>query len=186
MRALAALLLCLAASTAQADEALWKLVQQGGQVLMIRHATTVPGVGDPEGFRLDDCATQRNLSAEGRAEAKRLGAALRARKVPVGEVLSSPWCRCIETAELALGSRPATWAALGNLFGRPEAAQAQVREMRSRIGDYRGKRNLVLVTHGSTTLALTGVSPAQGEIVVLTPQGGGKFRVAGRLTPAAP
>lgn len=184
MRALAALLLCLAASTAQADEALWKLVQQGGQVLMIRHATTVPGVGDPQGFRLGDCTTQRNLSAGGRAEARRLGEALRARKVPVGEALSSPWCRCIESAELALGARPATWSALSNLFGRPESAQAQVREMRSRISAYRGKRNLVLFTHGSTTSALTGIAPAQGEMVVLTPQGGEKFRVAGRLDPA--
>lgn len=153
---------------------------------MIRHATTVPGVGDPPGFRLEDCSTQRNLSPQGREEARRLGQALRARKVPLGEMLSSPWCRCIETAELAFGARPASWRALSNLFGRPEAAKAQVQELRSRIGAYRGRANLVLLTHGSTIGALTGVSPAQGEIVVLSPQGGGKFRVAGRLAPAAP
>lgn len=185
MKTLLALLLCTVASLAQADEALWQLLLEGGQVLVIRHATTTPGVGDPDGFRLDDCASQRNLSVEGRAEAKRLGDALRLRKVPVAEVLASPWCRCIETAELAFGKRPATWPALGNLFGRHEAADAQVGEMRKRIGAHRGRGNLVLVTHGSTTAALTGVSPAQGEIVILTPQGGTRFRVAGRLAPAA-
>jgi len=167
-----------------ADENLWRLVQGGGQVLLIRHATTTPGVGDPDGFRLEDCKTQRNLSEAGRAEAKRLGEALRSRKVPVGELLSSPWCRCHETARLAFGRDAATWNALSNLFGRREAADAQVREMSSRIGNYRGKNNLVLVSHGSTALPLTGVSPQQAEIIVLTPLGGDRFRVAGRIPPS--
>jgi broad specificity phosphatase PhoE len=186
MRGLLCLFLCLVASTGHADEDLWNLLRGGGQVLMIRHATTVPGVGDPGGFRLEACASQRNLSSEGRAEARRLGESLRARKVPLGETLSSPWCRCLDTAELAFGARPAAWTALSNLFGRPGATRAQVQELRGRIGAYRGTRNLVLVTHGSTTSALTGVSPAQAEIVVLTPLGGDRFRVAGRLPPDAP
>ena len=175
------LLLAIVPLAAQADEALWRLLQQGGQVLFIRHATTTPGVGDPEGFRLNDCRTQRNLSEAGRAEAKRLGEALRKRQVAVGEVLSSPWCRCIDTGELAFGRVDQRWTALGNLFGRSEAAQAQVREMRARVSAYKGKPNLVLLSHGSTAVALTGVSPAQAEIIVLTPLGGEKFRVAGRL-----
>lgn len=182
-RALAALLLAAVSLAAQADEALWKLVREGGQVLFIRHATTTPGVGDPPGFRLDDCKTQRNLSDDGRAEAKRLGEALRARNVPIGEILSSPWCRCHETARLAFGREASTWTALGNLFGRRENADAQVREMRARVGAWRGKGNLVLVSHGSTALPLTGVHPQQAEIIVLTPRGGGEFRVAGRLPP---
>jgi phosphohistidine phosphatase SixA len=174
----------LVPQNARADEDVWKLVQGGGQVLLIRHATTTPGVGDPDGFRLEDCKTQRNLSETGRAEAKRLGEALRARKVPVGELLSSPWCRCHETARLAFGRDATTWAALSNLFGRREAADVQVREMSSRIGNYRGKNNLVLVSHGSTALPLTGVSPQQAEIIVLTPLGGDRFRVAGRIPPS--
>ena len=161
----------------------WTLVQGGGQVLFIRHATTTPGVGDPDGFRIEDCKTQRNLSAEGRAEAKRLGDALRSRNVPIGELLSSPWCRCHETARLAFGRDATTWPALSNLFGRPDAAEAQVREMRSRVGSYRGKSNLVLISHGSTALPLTSVSPQQAEIIVLTPLGGNTFRVAGRIPP---
>jgi malonate transporter len=155
------LVMLLLSQTARADENAWKLVQGGGQVLLIRHATTTPRVGDPPGFRLEDCA----------------------RQAPIGEILSSPWCRCQETARLAFAREATTWTALSNLFGRREAADAQVREMRSRIGSYGGKGNLVLISHGSTALPLTGVSPQQAEIIVLTPLGGGKFRVAGRIAP---
>lgn len=181
MKVIALLLLWLAVpGFAQADEALWKLLAKGGQVLMIRHGLTTPGVGDPPGFRLEDCATQRNLSEEGRAEARKLGAALKARGIPVGEVLASPWCRCVDTAQLAFG-RSARWDALSNLFGRPENVEAQLKALRPRVATYRGSANLVLVTHGSTTVALTGVSPAMGEIVVLSPGGKDGFRVAGRM-----
>lgn len=165
---------------AQADEGLWKLVAGGGHVLFVRHAETTPGVGDPAGFRLEDCATQRNLSAEGRAQARRLGAELKRRGVPVGEVLSSPWCRCRETAQLAFG-RSKDWDALANLFGRSGEADMQVRALRPRIAAHAGTDNLVLVSHGSTALALTGEHPGMGELLVLKPQPGG-FRVAGRLS----
>lgn len=173
------LLAALACSAAKADEALWKLVAGGGQVLFIRHAETTPGVGDPQGFKLEDCATQRNLSAAGRDQARRMGAEFRRRGIPVGEVLASPWCRCIDTAKLAFGdSRP--WTPLSNLFGRQAEAEPQVRAMRARIAAYRGRTNLVLVSHGSTAAALTGEHPAMGEFLVLTPASSG-FRVAGRL-----
>lgn len=165
---------------AHADESLWAAVREGGHVLFIRHALTTPGFGDPSGFRLEDCATQRNLSGEGRAQARRLGEVLRARMVPVGEVLASPWCRCIETARLAFG-RAKTWDALSNLHARQQNADSQVRAMRPRIAAHAGKENLVLVSHGSTALALTGEHPLMGELLVLKPQPGG-FRVAGRLS----
>lgn len=171
----------LFAPLAQADDALWQLLQRGGQVVMVRHAVTDPGVGDPEGFRVEDCTTQRNLSDEGRREARRLGEALRARGVPVAKVVSSPWCRSIETARIAFGTATELHPALGNLFGRPERAEAQVAELKKLVR--RPERgNLFLVSHGSTTYALTGVSPGTAEMVVLTPQAGGGFRVAGRLS----
>jgi hypothetical protein len=95
---------------ASADEALWNLPKAGGQVVVIRHSSTEPGIGDPPGFRLDDCSTQRNLSAAGREEARRIGAAFRDRGVPVGRVLSSRWCRSLETTLLAFatGYKPLT------------------------------------------------------------------------------
>lgn len=174
-----ALLLALAAFSAHAEEALWKLLAGGGQVLFVRHGQTTPGVGDPEGFRLEDCATQRNLSTEGRAQSQRLGQEFKRRGIPIGEVLSSPWCRCLETAKLAFGPAKA-WPALSNLFGRHGEAEKQLRALRPRIAAHKGKPNLVLVSHGSTAAALAGEHPAMGEVLVLTPTGK-DFRVTGRI-----
>jgi len=70
-----------------------------GYVAVMRHAIA-PGTGDPSNFRLGDCQTQRNLSETGRQQARRLGQLLRDRQVPVTRVLSSQWCRCLETAKL--------------------------------------------------------------------------------------
>ena len=98
----------------------------------MRHAVTTPGVGDPPGFRLDDCSTQRNLTDDGRRDAQRVGAEFRARGVVVENVLSSPWCRCVETANLAFG-RADISTALSNLFTHPENRDRQVREMRELI-----------------------------------------------------
>jgi phosphohistidine phosphatase SixA len=176
-----ALALLAAAAPAGADERVWTLVKTGGQAIFIRHAITTPGVGDPPNMRLTDCSTQRNLTDAGRAHARRVGEAFRARAIVVDRVLSSPWCRCQETARLAFGP-PETWAPLGNLFGRPENRAAQVEELQRLAGERRGGGNVVLVTHGSTISALTGINPATAEMVVVTPQGGGRFTVAGRLT----
>lgn len=175
------LLALLAVPAVRADEALWSLLKGGGQVVLMRHALTTPGVGDPEGMVLADCATQRNLSDEGRAHARQLGDAIRARGVPVAQVVSSPWCRCLETARLAFGQEPETSAALSNLFGRGDPQGRQVAQLRALVSRKPAGGNLVLVSHGSTILALTGVSPGTGEMVIVTPQGGGKFTVAGRL-----
>lgn len=176
---LLALVLVLALAPAHADEAVWDALRGGGHVLYIRHSLTEPGFGDPPGFRQEDCSTQRNLSEEGRAQARRLGRALAERKVPIGEVLASPWCRCLETAKLAFG-RAKAWAPLSNLHGRHENADRQVRAIRPRIAAHEGKDNLVLVAHGSVAVALLGERPAMGEVLVLQPQPGG-FRLAGRL-----
>jgi broad specificity phosphatase PhoE len=132
-------------------------------------------------MRLDDCSTQRNLSDEGRKHARRLGEAFRARTIPTHRVLSSPWCRCLETARLAFG-RAEPWQPLSNLYGRPENRDEQVRQMRTLVAERRTGDNLVLVSHGSTIAALTGIALAPAELVIVTPQGDGHFTVAGRLT----
>ena len=175
-------LAALAPAALRADEALWSLLRSGGQVVLVRHGTTDPGVGDPPGMKLDDCSTQRNLSEEGRAEARRLGEALRSRAIPVAGLQTSPWCRCQETARLMFGRTGDLQPALANLYGRRDAEAAQVAQLKKIAGRVPERGNLFLVTHGSTTHALTGVSPAMGEMVVLTPQPGGGFRVAGRLS----
>ena len=173
-------LLALAA-TAPASEPLWALLEAGGHVVLLRHAITTAGVGDPAGMRLDDCRTQRNLSDEGRRHAREVGEAFRARGIVVERVLSSPWCRCLETARLAFGAAEA-WEPLGNLYGRPENRARQVAEMQQLLGRPAGRGNLVLVSHGSTISALTGVSLGTAEMVIVTPQGDGRFVVRGRLT----
>ena len=172
------LIMLLAPFSLHADEKLLEVLKRGGQVVLIRHTITDPGVGDPQGMRLEDCATQRNLSAEGRAHARRIGEELRKKDVPIGRVLSSPWCRCIETAKLAFG-RAEVSEPLANLFGRYEKREAQVQGMRQLIKAEKG--NLILVSHGSTISALTGISPGTGEMVILTPTGQGSFSLRGRI-----
>ncbi len=179
-------LLCVALAAtcgpARADEALWSQLRAGGLVVFIRHAETDPGAGDPPGFRLDDCKTQRNLSAAGREQARRLGEALRRERVPIGQVLASEWCRCRDTATLAFG-RYETWPALNNLFGRAQNEPAQKQALLERAGAYSGRGNLVLVTHGATIAPVAGVNPAQGELVLMKPVVSGKLELVGRLRP---
>ncbi len=178
----ALLLLALSAAVpAHADEATWALLQKGGQVVLIRHAVTDPGVGDPPGFRVDDCRTQRNLSDAGRAEARRLGAALRERGIPVARVLASPWCRAIETARMATGAEPQVEPALANLFQFGENRERQLAQFRALVAAAPTQGNVLMFTHGATTLAFTGVSPGTAEMVVVTPEGGERYRVAGRI-----
>jgi broad specificity phosphatase PhoE len=162
-----ALIALLASAPALADERLWSLLKAGGQVVFIRHTVTTPGAGDPPGMRLDNCSTQRNLTDAGRAHARRIGEAFRSRGIPVEGVLSSPWCRCVETAQLAFG-RAEISDALSNLFGRPEHRDRQVEQIQALIAAKPTRGNLVLVTHGSTIQALTGVSPGTGEMVLFS------------------
>ena len=177
----ALLLVPVAAASQEPDsERIWSALKQGGHVVLVRHGLTTPGVGDPPGFRLEDCKTQRNLTEEGRREARRLGDAFRVRDIRVDRVFSSPWCRSLETAKIAFGA-PEVWKPLGNLFGRPEAHDEQVREMQAKLGERRPGVNIVWVSHGSTIAAATGISPDTAEMVVVTPRAGGKFEVIGRL-----
>jgi phosphohistidine phosphatase SixA len=174
----------LAPAPAVADEALWTLLRGGGQIVLMRHATTTPGVGDPPGFRPGECTTQRNLTDAGRDEARRIGVAFRSRGVPVGRVLSSHWCRCLETARLAFG-RVEPWEPLDSIFedrGREPERTLAVRRV---VGERPVDGNLILVTHGANIAALTGINPAPGEFLVLSAEPGGRFRVAGRVAPSA-
>jgi len=179
-----AFVLLLLAPHARADDALWALLKQGGQVVLIRHGVTTPGVGDPPGFKLDDCSTQRNLTDAGRQEAQRVGAELRERGITVARVLSSPWCRCIETARIAFGVEAQQDATLANLFEYGQNRERQLAAFRKLVAAAPKQGNLMLVTHGSTTAAFTGINPATAEMVIVTPEGGGRYRVAGRIAVA--
>ena len=177
---LVVVLVLLGLGSARAAEPVWDVLRGGGQIVMLRHASTEPGLGDPPGFRLDDCATQRNLSEAGRAEARRIGAAFVRRAVPVARVLSSRWCRCVETARLAFG-RVEAWSPLDSFFDDRSREPQQTRAVRALIAEPLTGGNLILVTHQVNITALTGIAPAMGEMVVLSPEPRGSFKIVGRL-----
>ena len=157
-------------------------LRAGGLVLLMRHARTEPGTGDPPGFRHDDCSTQRNLDAAGRAQARAIGERLRALRVPIGRVLSSRWCRCRETAEL-LGIGPVEhFPPLDSFFEDRARRDEQRAGMLGFIRGWRGPGNAVLVTHQVNVTAVADVYPRSGEIVVLTAEA----ELLGRLPPPTP
>ncbi len=161
---------------------LWQALRAGGHIIFIRHAITEPGIGDPPQFRLDDCSTQRNLSDQGRVDARRIGTVFRENQVPVSGVWSSRWCRCLETAQLAFGSViPAVM--LDSTFRETaEGKQAKARAVLSFVnGAVMGSGNLVFITHAQNIQELTGVSPSSGEMVVTKPDGVSRLRVVERV-----
>ena len=108
---------CGTAEVAGADDAAdaWKALRAGGHVALMRHADAPGGVGDPPGFRVEDCATQRNLSEKGRADAEKIGSRLKREGIAFEKILSSPWCRCIDTARLLNLGTVETEATFGNV-----------------------------------------------------------------------
>lgn len=186
MRLAAIVALILLAPSAAADEAaLWAALKAGGHVALIRHAATVGGAGDPPGFRLDDCASQRNLTEVGRAQARRLGERFRAEGVTVTKVLSSEWCRCRETAALMALGPIETAPTFNNAFTLRERIDALTAGAGSVIAAWRGPGTLVISTHGANIRPLTGIDPGEGGIVVVVPDDAGpaKLRVLGRIAP---
>jgi phosphohistidine phosphatase SixA len=166
----------------------WQLLERGGYAILLRHANTVPGVGDPPGFVLNDCGSQRNLSAEGRAQALRWRAAIEENKVPVGDVFSSEWCRCLDTAQLAFGvvATPKKWGALNSFFESAQNQPAQTAAIKKRLpalleGNKKRGNNVVLVTHQVNITALTGIAPQSGEAVVIQLDSQRKIKVVARL-----
>lgn len=152
-----------------------------GRVVLMRHALA-PGGGDPAHFDLSDCRTQRNLSEEGRVQAKRIGEFFRQHTVPVTAVWSSQWCRTRETADLAFPTQRVDQPAFNSFFGEPDAAPAQTNDAKALLDGWRGAGLLVVVTHQVNITALTGVVPASGEAVVLRRQKD-KWVTVGRISP---
>ena len=185
-RFLAGALALGAAATARSeddDAALWRQLREGGLVVLIRHASTAPGLGDPPGFRLGDCSTQRNLSEAGREESRRIGARFKAEGVAVQEVLTSPWCRCRETAMLAFG-RAEDWEPLSSFFDLPHREPEFTERVSKRIASYQRRKmagNVVMVTHNVNIAALSRHSVAPGEMVLMRPDGCCDARPKGRL-----
>ena len=173
------LLLATSSMVAAAEDAVWAALRTSGAVVVLRHSYA-PGAFDPPDARLDDCSTQRNLDDNGRTQARRIGEAFRRQGIAVGAVLSSPRCRCLDTARLAFGKVEA-WEVLQGSLSNAERRQAQLVEMRRRIAAYQDGPPLVLVTHGSVVTDLTGRDIRMGELVVLRREADGTHAVAGQL-----
>jgi phosphohistidine phosphatase SixA len=161
-----------------------RLVEQmtaGGHVLMLRHAYA-PGTGDPSNFTIGNCATQRNLNDQGRAQARQIGQWLRDRGIRSAQVYSSQWCRCLETAEL-MGLGPvAELPALNSFFERPQDREPNLTALHRFLSKQPvDGAPIILVTHYVTISGITGQGVSSGEGIVLRLIGKGGVDVLGRL-----
>jgi phosphohistidine phosphatase SixA len=159
----------------------WHALKQPGAIVLFRHANA-PGGGDPAGFRLNDCTTQRNLDAEGREQATRIGQRFREKGIKVSAVLSSQWCRARETAQLAFPGMQKDAAAFNSFLRNPNDEPKQTIAARKILQDWQGAGALVVVAHQVNITRLTGIYPASGEGVVVKRQGS-ELVVVARLTP---
>ena len=164
---LKALILSLFSIHSHSSEQNWKPAQEGNKIILIRHSLA-PGGGDPAGFKINDCKTQRNLNRVGIKQSKKIGKLFKKNKVLIDQVLSSQWCRCKDTAQYAFGDYK-EFTALNSTFQSPydKNETKQLKELYSFVKKWDGKgKNLVLVTHYSIITAITNAVPSSGEIVI--------------------
>lgn len=160
-------------------------LKRGNCMVLIRHAITVPGIGDPPGMRLDDCSTQRDLSEEGRAQSRRFGQWFRKHGLMPARVRSSQWCRCLNTAKEAFSEKNfgrqlsiEPWTALNSFFQGHGNRDRQLEEamqearaiaMRKSYGQFE-----VWVTHQVTITSLANHYASMGEMIVAAYDAPGK------------
>ncbi len=145
----------------------WYPAQDGDKVIFIRHAKA-PGGGDPEGFKIEDCKTQRNLDDAGIKQSKKIGQLFKEKKIKIDQVLSSQWCRCKDTAKYAFDYYQ-EFSALNSTYTPPydQNERQQIKELRNFVSSWDGNGgNLVLVTHYVIILAVTGETARSGELVI--------------------
>jgi len=185
-RVLAALSLALIAllsvvSPVIADDAkLWAAVKNGEAFAIMRHALA-PGTGDPKKFSITDCATQRNLSKQGREQARMIGRRFAAHGITAAEIYSSEWCRCKDTAELLKLGVVKPLPALNSFFETYERRDGQTRELKKWLIAHKPGKPLVLVSHQVNIFALTGTPTSSGETVVARINKVGDVTVLGTL-----
>jgi phosphohistidine phosphatase SixA len=176
---LSVVLLFAAGAAAQPAPEVLAALRAGGYVLFLRHASTDFSQDDSRMTSFEDCATQRNLTDKGRAEARALGEHIRRLKIPIGEVLASPFCRTMETARLAFGRARAT----NEVRGGPASDSARYGALKKLLSSkVPNNENLVISSHGNPFHAVAGPPYlAEGEIAVVRPEGGERFSVVARI-----
>ena len=146
----------------------WSSAKEGNKIIMIRHALA-PGRGDPKEFKLDDCKTQRNLNQIGIDQSKKIGKLFKENNIKIDQVYSSQWCRCKDTAKYAFKDFK-EFAALNSTFSPPydQKEKEQIKELKNFVQNWKGNGgNLILVTHYVVILAVTGLAPSSGELVIV-------------------
>ena len=165
--------------------ALVEALKRGGYVLLMRHAATEHVAPDAQLFNLRDCSTQRGLSEEGREQARLIGKSFARLGIPVGQVLSSPYCRCLETGRLAFGRvTESELLSVWDTLTVPERSErgGTVREMLATPPPAGG--NTVLITHTGTLLYSFGLKTRPEGIAHVFHAADGKAQYVGSLTPA--
>ncbi|WP_188718939.1 histidine phosphatase family protein [Nitratireductor aestuarii] len=166
---------------AMATEAGWALLREGGQVVLVNEAYSL-ATGRHASEDIENCRTQQTLSDRGRQQAGKMGALFYARSAPVELVLTSKHCRAQETASIAFrDSKIEVFEPLNELSADEELQAHQIEATISRIQEYGGSGNLIMVSHPSNIAALTGVTPRPGEAIVVMPADN-KLTIAARIT----
>jgi phosphohistidine phosphatase SixA len=175
-----ALCLLLSGNAAADNTALWQSLRDGNHFALLRHALA-PGTGDPAAFALDDCATQRNITDDGRAQARRIGDRLRKTGITAVKIYTSQWCRCRETAKLLkLGTAPGL-PALNSFFEHFDRAEHQTKRLKQWIAKQPLTGPLILVTHQVNISALTNTYASSGEMVIVRRAPDGVLSVVGTI-----
>jgi len=170
------------AALALEGRALVDALRRGGYVLYLRHTSTDFSQNDAAMTSYADCASQRNLTDAGRAEARAIAAGLRALRIPIGEVLASPYCRTMESGRLAFGKATASPAVRGGP-AQAESAERYADLRRLLSTPVTGGTNLAIASHGNPFNAVAGPPYlAEGEIAVVEPLRDNRFRIVARVT----
>lgn len=159
------LLVSQPASARDKNTEFWHLASQGHNLIFVRHTRTHPGIGDPPGFRLDDCQTQRLLNPQGREEARKIGEQFQQTNLKLDRILSSAWCRCTETADIAFG-RHEVWEPINSIFSNRERGPAQTRAILQAAASQPAGENWILSTHRSNILLATGQNTSMGDVLL--------------------
>ena len=149
------------------SDTIWDEARKGNKVILIRHSLA-PGGGDPAGFKIGDCKTQRNLNKTGIEQSYKIGKIFKDNQIPIDIVLSSEWCRCKDTAFHAFGKFK-EFSALNSTFSSPynKNEPRQIKEIKKYLKKWESEeKNLILVTHYSVITAITNAAPSSGEIII--------------------
>jgi len=169
-----------AAKDALSGPALLDALRRGGYVIYIRHTSTDFGQNDEGMTSFDDCTKQRNLTDQGRAEARAIGAAIAKLHIPISEAVASPFCRTVETAKLVFGRATISNAVRGGPADNAER-YAELRKLLSTPVPRGG--NLAIASHGNPFRSVAGTPYlAEGESAVIEPLGNNRFRIVARIT----